>query len=1106
VDVEAWLDGLGLGRYARAFAENDIDRETLATLTAEDLMELGVGSLGHRKRLLAAIGMLAPATVVAGADPLAAAPGEHRQVAMVFADLCGFTTLSRTLDAEDLHDLISRVFERLDAVVGDYGGSVDKHIGDAVMSLFGAPIAHDDDVLRAVHAAREMHAAMATLSDELGRPLALHIGIACGDVVAGGMGEGGDYSVVGLSVNLAARLCALAGPGETLISDDVYRRIADKVDCQALAEVAVKGFDQPVRPWRLGAGETAVALSRHGPFVGRRGELAQLTSILETTLRDGRGHAVCLRGEAGIGKSRLVDELAAIAEAKGFTRHKTLVLDFGAGKGRDAIRALLRSFLAIAPGEGKDARREAAERALADGRIGEDERVFLNDLLDLPQPTALAALYGAMEPEARDRGKRALVAALLSDAASKGPVLVAVEDVHWAERPTLAYLAALAQAIEPVPVLLVMTTRVEGDPLDAAWRASAGAVSLATIDLGPLRAEEAQVLAQGLIASSTQVARRCIERAGGNPLFLDQLLRNAEEGGEEAVPGSIKSLILARMDRLDAPDREALQAAAVIGQRFALDSLRHLIDRPGYAIDPLVEHHLVRPEGADYLFVHALIRDGVYASLLRVRARELHGRAAAWFADHDPTLRAQHLERAGDAAAACAYLDAAQAQAAQYRFQRANELIERGLATADAASDRFALTLLKGEILHDLGDSELSIAIYRDALALAPDETGRCRALIGLAAGMRVTDAYDDAFAALDKAQGLAEAQGLDDDLSRLHHLRGNLLFPLGRIETCAAEHERALDYAREADSAASEARALSGLGDAAYASGRLITAHGYFERCVDLCRRHGLGRIEVANRPMIAHTVHYFEPGFTAVELGLAAVAAARKVGHMRAEMNANIVLYMALYDLRRFDEVRAHIRRGHEIVKRIGAWRFESPNLRFESRLRHHDGDHDGARAIAVEAVEVCRRTGIGFDGPRTLASLALVTPDADERRRALDEGEKLLAEGAVGHNHLWFYRDAIDAGLDSGDWDEAERYAAALEAFTADEPLPWSDVFIARARALARFGQGERGAAIAEALDRVHDECLRYGLIVVAKAVADARDANRAEPKSEAVSGGT
>ncbi len=1026
----------------------------------------------------------APAPAAAPSPPRpeerAPAAGERRQVTILFVDLAGFTELSGAIDAEELHGLISRFFEAADRLVEEYGGTVDKHLGDGLMALFGAPVAHGDDPLRAVRAAFDIHAAVAGLSAELGRELRVHAGIASGEVVAGGLGRDSqlEYTVLGESVNLASRLEALAEPGETLISEAVHRAVSAAVGCEPLGEVSVKGLDKPVRVWRARALAPGQAAGPRGAFVGRKSELRQFAGVLDACLESGVGQAVVVRGDAGIGKTRLVEEFMSLARSRGFAEHRGLVLDFGVGKGQDAIRSLVRSLLGLAAGSGEAERSAATDTAVAAGWLEPDQRVFLNDLLDLPQPLEMRALYDAMDNATRTRGKQDLVAALIRAASRRHPLFLSVEDVHWAEALTLAHLATMTATVQDCPAVLVMTSRIEGDPLDGAWRGAAGGAPLLTLDLGPLRQTEAMEMAGGLLDVNTQIVRDCIARSEGNPLFLEQLLRNAEESAAEVVPGSIQSLVQARMDRLPTADRQALQAASVIGQRFALDALRHLMEEPGYDCADLVRHYLVRPEGGDYLFAHALIREAVYSSLLRSRKRELHARAARWFADQDPVLHAEHLDRAEEPAAANAYHEAAKTLAGQYHYERAIGLLDRGLEIAEAAGDRFALTCLKGEMLHDLGAIAESTAVCRRALELATNEAERSRAWFALAAGMRVSDDLDEAFEALEVAEELARKQGLTAELARIYHLRGNLCFPLGRMDDCLAAHEMSLEYARRTGSPQAEAEALGGMGDAVYAMGRMASAHKYFLRCVELCRRHGFGRIEVANFPMVAHTLLFLEGPARALPEGVRAVEAAARASHHRAELNAELSVLFALVELDRRDEARQHLERGRILVEQLGARRFGATPLGWEALIRHAEGRASEATRLAERALQTCYDTVIGFDGPRTIAILAMVTRDPAERRRLLEQGERLLAEGSVGHNHLMFYRHAIDAMLAEQDWDRAEHYAGLLEDFTRTEPLLWSEFFAVRARALAAFGRGRREPELCAELERLRDRAHGLG----------------------------
>ena len=511
-----------------------------------------------------------------------------------------------------------------------------------------------------------------------------------------------------------------------------------------------------------------------------------------------------------------------------------------------------------------------------------------------------------MDNASRNQGKRATVARLVERASARKPRLLVVEDVHWADRLTLAHLAQLAATVAGCPALLVMTTRSEGDPLDQAWRAAAGASPLLTIDLGPLDPAAARALAEPFLAANAALAERCVRRAAGNPLFLEQLLRHAEEGADArrararsaawCRPGSTGSTRPTRPRSRPPPCSGSASTPPCSPRRWS-----------GPATSPigLVAHLLVRPQAeGGYLFAHALIRDAVYDGLLKSRRRELHRRAAAWFAERDPVLHAEHLDRAEDPAAARAYLAAARAQAAGYRYEAALRLVRRGLELATEPADRSALALLEGDILHDLGAMPEALVAYGRALEVAADDAERCRAWIGLAAVKRVTDDLEGAFADLERAEAAAAAQGLLAEAARVHYLRGNLCFPRGDIEGCLREHGRALELARRAQAPELEAAALGGLGDAEYVRGRMISAHARLSECVELCRRHGFGRIEVANLAQVAHTMVYFRPQREVVERAAAAAQAAARVGHLRAELNARAAAMFALFNL---DEVAA-------------------------------------------------------------------------------------------------------------------------------------------------------------------------------------------------------
>src|SRR5262249_1075346 len=245
---------------------------------------------------------------------------ERRQVTILFADLCGFTALSAQLDAEDLRRLVDAFYARADAIIAHYGGTGDKHIGDSVMALFGPPSAHGGAARRAMRAALDIQVSVAELRDPRGIPLASHVGVAAGEVIAGGMGRG--YTVLGDAVNLAARLVDLARPGETVISDALARMLAGKIQATALPPATLKGIATEVTAWRVdGLNSTT---SPTTPFVGREADLQMVSGLLQACSSSAKGRVIVLRGEAGIGKSRLLEEVLREAQRRGFAAHKSL--------------------------------------------------------------------------------------------------------------------------------------------------------------------------------------------------------------------------------------------------------------------------------------------------------------------------------------------------------------------------------------------------------------------------------------------------------------------------------------------------------------------------------------------------------------------------------------------------------------------------------------------------------------------------------------------------------------------------------------------------------------------------------------------------------------
>jgi class 3 adenylate cyclase/tetratricopeptide (TPR) repeat protein len=1068
MDIAQWLTSCGLGAYTASFLDNHIEFEDLPSLTMDDLKEIGVASLGHRRRLLSAIGSLQqtqPHAAHLSAQQSYQTAGERRHVTVLFADIAGFSTLSNELDSEYVHALLSAFFEQVDRIISDFGGRIDKHIGDCAMAVFGAPIAHSDDVRRAVASALAIHKVMDQVSGAFGRPIAAHVGVASGEVVASHTGSSryAEYTVTGESVNLASRLTGLAKPGETIASADIINTLADAVEADFGGQQLVKGFAAPVEVWRVR--DLKQIEDAQPMLVGRDAEVAQCETALRATL-DGQGSTIYIRGEPGIGKSSLAGEIRRRAERLGLAVVRARVYDFGTGLDRDPLCMLALALLGTGPEP--ESMCQALEACAADRQFKDEERLALKDLVGLSHSADERRLLDAMRSDARLAARNRALTGLAAAAARAAPLLIIAEDIHWADELTLHGLAALARvSCRDTPITTLMISRIEGDPL-ATLQLSMGRPPDLTIELNLLSERDARELAERLLNSADGLINEFVTRAGGNPLFLVQLIRHANAGGlASAIPGSIRSLVSAEIDRLQDADKKAVQAAAVLGNQFSLGALRHMLARPNWEPRALIENRLVVAEQGAFQFAHALIRDGAYASILNADRRRLHAAAAEWFAGRDSVLRAEHLARAEDPTALAAYLAATEELVAQYRVEQALTLLERAGDIAREFGDRFAVTLRQGDLYTELGRSAEAIAAYDQALETAPDEQATAAAKLGKAGALRLIDRNHEALALLADAEPTFSTACRFADLSRLTHLRGNLHFPLGNTAACQAAHERALDYAERCGSVELKARALGGLGDAAYADGRFVTARRRFSECMALARKHGFGRIEVAIAPMLASIGNNAEISLAEAERAIAMAAAAHQT---RAELTGHHVAMGLNIVSARPEAVEVHFERAQEIVRQVGARRSAALNIGWMAEAYRQMGHRGRALTLSEEAIAIARESGMSYVGAMVLGLRALsVHDDFELRREALSEGERSLTKASVAHNALWFYAYAIESCLLAGDWKEARRFSNCFSASFAVETIQAIDFLAERGQLLAALGETGPSEPLMHALRR-------------------------------------
>ncbi|MBT6828662.1 MAG: tetratricopeptide repeat protein [Rhodospirillaceae bacterium] len=325
----------------------------------------------------------------------------------------------------------------------------------------------------------------------------------------------------------------------------------------------------------------------------------------------------------------------------------------------------------------------------------------------------------------------------------------------------------------------------------------------------------------------------------------------------------------------------------------------------------------------------------------------------------------------------------------------------------------------------------------------------RCDALIGQAAGLRLTGGRVEAMDILARAEQIVEEANFTIGLAQIHYYRGSLLFVDGDREGCLSAHEKALDFATKADAPHWQAHALSGLGDAYYARGQIATAHDFFNRSMELCRSLGLGALETANRNMILRTWIYQNEWDAAADECRAVAEAARQIGNRGAELAARLGLGWIATEMADYDAAKRHLQSSLDIARAIKMKRFEAVGLMNLARCLIFQGKRPQAAELAREAAGICRDTGMGFCGPGVLGVLALASESIEDRDKALAEGQAILDKGCLGHNFYWFHRDAMEAYLESRDWDGAERHAEALATFMAEDPLPYAVFYIERAR---------------------------------------------------------
>ncbi len=808
------------------------------------------------------------------ATPPPVSHADRRAATVLFADLSGFTTISERLDPEDVRALQTDLFGALSAVIERYDAFVEKFVGDAVMAVFGAPRAHEDDPLRAMHAALDMHAAAVALSerwrDRLGHPLRLHIGIDSGRVVAGNLGSAADaaYAVTGDTVNTAARLQSAAGAGQTLVSRASFLLTQQTFAFESSGNLALKGKAEPLAVYRLLAATDSPdrlrGLAAHGlvaPLLGRDDDLAHLLRAAQR-VPEGRSHVLSLVAEAGVGKTRLVDALLErIGSAEPFTHASVRrVVCSPLGQRPYGVTAgLFREAYGIVPADSLDEARRKFAQGLRELGAEELEVASVVPVIGYILGLQTIGLSSEIEPERLKRQIFMTLRTVLERRLAQGPLVLVVEDLQWADAASIEGLHTLSDWLCDRPLLVVLSGRPPFSPAALDFgRTGHTVVRLAPLTDGAIEAQLAALF--GGVAAypiDRELHERIVRQAGGNPLYLEEVVRGlisdgvlthdgatwrcAPTTGTVEVPSSIEGLLLSRVDRLPASARRTLQSAAILGPEFDF-ALLPAVDAE--ACDPAVLALLCDAEllvpvrigdieapkhpALRYRFASTMAHDVAYQNLLLRRRTELHQRVGTFLEGlHGPSparledldALCHHFSRGQDQARGAHYLVAAGDWARGiYANEDAVRYYDRSLCIleADAAHDILAISGIRehmGDLLGPIGrreearrqfDAVLSWAsatgdMVREArmqrkLAGLHWEAGERERSFGcLRAGLRLLE-----------GQGAAPQNSIDSEIELAH-----LCQEMGRLSFRTGDNQAAFDWGERALQQAERAAAL---------------------------------------------------------------------------------------------------------------------------------------------------------------------------------------------------------------------------------------------------------------------------------------------------------
>jgi class 3 adenylate cyclase len=1017
------------------------------------------------------------------------AVGETKQVTCLFADISGFTALAERLDPEELHENMRTAWDAIAAEIRASGGLIEKYIGDAVVAVFGAVGEEEDHPERAQHAALAILAALdrenARIAERTGRHLALRVGVNTGLAVAGAIGDKeSEFGVLGDAVNVAARLEQAAEPGEVLIGDATYRLTAALFAYEPHPPVAAKGKSAPLVAWRLLREESAVPSDqRRAPLVGRDGEVALLVGALEEALA-GQGRIVSIVGEAGLGKTRLVDEMLADPRALGARVARARCSPYDAHRAYGAMADLLRRALAISP----SAPTELAHRTVSETLPGMEPEATKLVLAALGFGLTLPPLSGETRRKLLDRAIRDLILRV----ARTQPVILALTDVQWADTASQELLTALAPALANSSALVLTTYRPELTP---PWTTSRGHLQ---IRLPALDSTSCASLLQALLPAGAlpqEAIDDVVARSAGSPTYLEEAARwlvstgvvverddaspLADVSRMRELPESLPMLLLRRAEQANPVERRVLHATAVAARACDPALLRALFGQ-GTDVDASLAGLSARAlleltNHGDYRFRQSLLREFVYESIGPRQREDLHGRIATMIervmpevAAQQPELLAHHFASSSQTARAIDHAMRAGARAASlyaladalHHYRAAADLAQR---LPGGGPDERARALLHAcHAARALGRDD-ALAIAEEGLAAKPsDET--LRAALQRRAGELAARAHETQRSAehLAEADRLTPADGREHaelTLAKAFLARSDErpaeAFNVGRtaVKEALAANDRAL--ALEAEEAVASFAADSGSADESLRA---------TERCVE--HANAIGDLSGLARALGTLTYASLDRGdlATAAELASELLGAESRLGNVSGEAGALRALGRVFFGLGRLDEAERTLERALALADPLAQGpqpADPASTLLVLGSLAIERGDFAAAATTLAEARALSERSParehLAARVAAELARLALLQGTLEDARQHAAAAYAAATEHECRRCGAGIAATLVEVACATGDLviADARRTEGLEHAFRLGLPVATAEIRAASARLLAARG---------------------------------------------------